>query len=97
MGRGEARATLAVGQGGAKARGGATSHAAVVARQIGKPCVAGCAELVFDAAARTARSADSGLQFAEGDWISVDGTTGSIIAPCSFRAASSSAWRSLAA
>ena len=36
---------MAVAQGILTARGGATSHAAVVARQIGKPCVAGCAEL----------------------------------------------------
>ncbi len=41
------------------ARGGATSHAAVVARQIGKPCVAGCAELVVDAAAKRARSIET--------------------------------------
>ena len=39
---------MAVAQGILTARGGATSHAAVVARQIGKPCVAGCAELVVD-------------------------------------------------
>ena len=42
---------MAVAQGILTARGGATSHAAVVARQIGKPCVAGCAELVVDYAA----------------------------------------------
>jgi len=69
---------MAVAQGILTARGGATSHAAVVARQIGKPCVAGCAELVVDAAAKTARSTESGLGFAEGDWISVDGGTGEV-------------------
>ena len=46
---------MAVAQGILTARGGATSHAAVVARQIGKPCVAGCAELVVDYAAKHAR------------------------------------------
>ena len=48
---------MAVAQGILTARGGATSHAAVVARQIGKPCVAGCAELVVDYATGTARIA----------------------------------------
>ncbi len=65
-------------QGILTARGGATSHAAVVARQIGKPCVAGCAELVVDYGTRSARSSDSGLTFKEGDWISVDGSTGEV-------------------
>ncbi|HSG85749.1 MAG TPA: pyruvate, phosphate dikinase [Candidatus Limnocylindrales bacterium] len=69
---------MAVAQGILTARGGATSHAAVVARQIGKPCVAGCAELVVDYATRTARSSESGLSFAEGDWISLDGSTGEV-------------------
>jgi pyruvate,orthophosphate dikinase len=69
---------MAVAQGILTARGGATSHAAVVARQIGKPCVAGCAELVVDYATRTGRSTTSGLSFGEGDWISVDGSTGEV-------------------
>ena len=67
---------MAVAQGILTARGGATSHAAVVARQIGKPCVAGCAELVIDYARKTARSSDSGVRFKEGDDVSVDGATG---------------------
>jgi len=67
---------MAVAQGILTARGGATSHAAVVARQIGKPCVAGCHELVIDYGTDTA-SAD-GVSFAEGDWISVDGSTGEV-------------------
>ena len=46
---------MAVAQGIITARGGATSHAAVVARQIGKPCVAGCAELVVDYRTKSAR------------------------------------------
>ena len=45
---------MAVAQGIITARGGATSHAAVVARQIGKPCVAGCADLVVDYAGKQA-------------------------------------------
>ena len=61
------------------ARGGATSHAAVVARQIGKPCVAGCAELVVDAAAKRARSIETGLEIGEGDWLSVDGSSGEVL------------------
>ena len=67
---------MAVAQGILTARGGATSHAAVVARQIGKPCVAGCHELVIDYAKRTAEA--NGVTFAEGDWISVDGSTGEV-------------------
>jgi pyruvate, orthophosphate dikinase len=69
---------MAVAQGILTARGGATSHAAVVARQIGKPCVAGCAELVVDYGSKSARSSESGLSFKEGDWISVDGSTGEV-------------------
>jgi pyruvate,orthophosphate dikinase len=69
---------MAVAQGILTARGGATSHAAVVARQIGKPCVAGCAELLVDYRSKSARSSDSGLSFKEGDWISLDGTTGEV-------------------
>jgi pyruvate,orthophosphate dikinase len=69
---------MAVAQGILTARGGATSHAAVVARQIGKPCVAGCAELLVDYRDRTARSTESGVSFAEGDWLSVDGATGEV-------------------
>jgi pyruvate,orthophosphate dikinase len=69
---------MAVAQGILTARGGATSHAAVVARQIGKPCVAGCAELVVDYGTKSARSTDSGVTFKEGDWISVDGSNGEV-------------------
>ncbi len=67
---------MAVAQGILTARGGATSHAAVVARQIGKPCVAGCHELHIDYTARSAEAND--VRFAEGDWISVDGATGEV-------------------
>jgi pyruvate,orthophosphate dikinase len=69
---------MAVAQGILTARGGATSHAAVVARQIGKPCVAGCAELVVDYGTLSAKSTLSDVTFKEGDWISVDGSTGEV-------------------
>ena len=67
---------MAVAQGILTARGGATSHAAVVARQIGKPCVAGCHELNVDYTRRSASA--NGVTFEEGDWISVDGATGEV-------------------
>ena len=59
------------------AKGGATSHAAVVARGMGKPCVAGCEALEIDRKNRTARV--GGKHFKEGDLITIDGTTGSVI------------------
>ena len=68
---------MAIAEGILTARGGATSHAAVVARQIGKPCVAGCADLTVDYATRTAKAVGGG-SFAQGDWISVDGNTGKV-------------------
>jgi pyruvate, orthophosphate dikinase len=54
--------------------GGATSHAAVVARQFGKPCVVGAAAIKIDMEARTLSA--NGAVVKEGDWISVDGGTG---------------------
>ncbi len=68
---------MAIAEGILTARGGATSHAAVVARQIGKPCVAGCSDLTVDYGTRTARAVSGGT-FAEGEWISVDGNTGKV-------------------
>jgi pyruvate,orthophosphate dikinase len=59
------------------AHGGMTSHAAVVARGMGKPCVAGCEELTVDVRAKTARLA--GHDLAEGDVITIDGGTGRVI------------------
>ena len=59
------------------ARGGMTSHAALVARQMGRVCVAGCGELVIDYAAHTLTV--KGRTLKEGDWISIDGTTGEVI------------------
>jgi pyruvate,orthophosphate dikinase len=60
------------------ARGGMTSHAALVARQMGKVCVAGCSTLEIDYKARTMTV--KGQTLREGDWISIDGTTGEVIA-----------------
>jgi pyruvate, orthophosphate dikinase len=60
------------------ARGGATSHAAVVARSMGLPCVAGAESLQIDYAARTMRAGGSTVR--EGEMISIDGTTGEIFA-----------------
>jgi pyruvate, orthophosphate dikinase len=59
------------------ARGGMTSHAALVARQMGKVCVAGCEALHIDYAARTMHVGDAVLK--EGDWLSVDGSTGEVM------------------
>jgi pyruvate,orthophosphate dikinase len=59
------------------AHGGLTSHAAVVARGEGIPCVAGCGALSIDAEARTARLDDRELQ--EGDVITIDGASGNVI------------------
>jgi len=69
---------MAVAEGIITARGGATSHAAVVARQIGKPCVAGSADLVVEYDTRSASCAKSGIDFKEGDWVSLDGSTGDL-------------------
>ncbi len=60
------------------ARGGATSHAAVVARSMGLPCVAGAETLKIDYGKRQMRAGSATVQ--EGDLISIDGTTGEIYA-----------------
>ncbi len=69
---------MAVSEGIITARGGATSHAAVVARQIGKPCVAGSADLMVDYAGKQAHCNITGTEFKEGDWVSLDGSTGAL-------------------
>ncbi|MBI3745042.1 MAG: pyruvate, phosphate dikinase [Chloroflexi bacterium] len=69
---------MAVAEGIITARGGATSHAAVVARQIGKPCVAGSADLIVDYGSRAAHCGVTGIDFKEGDWVSLDGSTGDL-------------------
>ena len=58
------------------ARGGMTSHAAVVARGMGKCCVSGAGELLIDYKARTIRV--NGYTVREGDWISLNGSTGEV-------------------
>ncbi len=58
-------------------RGGMTSHAAVVARGMGTCCVSGCGELVIDEEAKTVRTRD-GKVYHEGDWMSLDGSTGNV-------------------
>jgi pyruvate,orthophosphate dikinase len=63
-------------QGILTARGGMTSHAAVVARGMGSCCVAGCKELIVDEEAKTAQL--GGNLYHEGDVISFDGSTGNI-------------------
>ena len=63
-------------QGIMTATGGTTSHAAVIARALGKPCVVGCGEVRIDTAARTLTAGDRTL--AEGDEVSLDGATGEI-------------------
>jgi pyruvate,orthophosphate dikinase len=59
------------------ARGGMTSHAALVARQMGRVCVAGCGELLIDDGDHTMTVKGRALK--EGDWVSIDGTTGEVI------------------
>ncbi len=58
------------------ARGGMTSHAAVVARGMGKCCVSGAGELEIDYKARTIKV--NGFTVKEGDWISLNGSTGEV-------------------
>ncbi|MBK9693711.1 MAG: pyruvate, phosphate dikinase [Gemmatimonadetes bacterium] len=60
------------------ARGGMTSHAAVVARGIGKPCVASAQHLVVDEASHT--FAVNGRTLKQGDWITIDGASGKVYA-----------------
>jgi pyruvate, orthophosphate dikinase len=59
------------------AHGGMTSHAAVVARGMGKPCVAGCEALSIDARAHTVSLGERTLL--EGDVLTIDGSTGAVI------------------
>jgi pyruvate,orthophosphate dikinase len=64
-------------QGILTAHGGMTSHAAVVARGMGKPCVAGCDDLTLDVKRKTARI--GGQEVREGDTITIDGTAGRVM------------------
>ncbi len=65
-------------QGILTSRGGKTSHAAVVARGMGKPCVSGCEQIVINVLLRSAQIGDTTLQ--EGDIITIDGGSGHVYA-----------------
>ena len=67
---------MKVAQGILTVRGGMTSHAAVVARGMGKCCVSGCGEIVMDE--ENKQFTLGGKTFHEGDYISIDGSTGNI-------------------
>ena len=67
---------MAVAQGILTMRGGMTSHAAVVARGMGKCCVSGAGEIKVDYVAKTVEM--SGNTYKEGDWISLNGSTGDV-------------------
>ena len=68
---------MVASQGILTARGGMTSHAAVVARGMGKPCVAGCSSLIIDHHAATLIV--NGVRYKEGDALTIDGATGEVI------------------
>ena len=68
-------------QGFLTARGGMTSHAAIVARQMGKPCVAGCGALLIDYAHQqmtVTRPGGEPATIAAGALLSIDGATGQV-------------------
>jgi pyruvate, orthophosphate dikinase len=71
-------AGMEVADGILTSRGGMTSHAAVVTRGMGKCCVAGAGDCTVDEAKKELRV--KGKVFREGDWLSLDGTTGRVIA-----------------
>jgi pyruvate,orthophosphate dikinase len=60
--------------------GGKSSHAAVVARGMGVPCVVGCGAIAIDERAKSAtvRAGDKTIPIKEGDWVSINGTTGEV-------------------
>ena len=57
--------------------GGMTSHAALVARQMGKVCIVGCSSLQIDYASHSMKA--NGKTIKQGDWISIDGSTGEVL------------------
>ena len=67
---------MAVAQGILTMRGGMTSHAAVVARGMGKCCVSGAGEILVDYKEKTVKMGDK--VYKEGDWISLNGSTGDV-------------------
>ncbi len=70
-------AGMNVSEGILTGRGGMTSHAAVVARGMGKCCISGCSELTIKEEEKYFLTKD-GTRFNEGDWISLDGTAGKV-------------------
>jgi pyruvate,orthophosphate dikinase len=68
---------MAAAQGILTSRGGMTSHAAVVARGWGKPCVAGCGDIIINY--KNKSMTNGKVTVREGDWISIDGTTGLVV------------------
>ncbi len=71
---------MSVSEGILTARGGMTSHAALVARQMGKVCVAGCSPLIINYKKGEMTVEGKNIKIKEGDYISIDGTTGEVIA-----------------
>ncbi|MBN2651859.1 MAG: pyruvate, phosphate dikinase [Spirochaetales bacterium] len=67
-------AGMVVSEGILTSTGGMTSHAAVVARGMGTPCIAGCKSVVISGKTFTV----NGKKFVEGDWVTIDGTTGEV-------------------
>jgi pyruvate,orthophosphate dikinase len=96
-------AGFAVAAGIVTSIGGRTAHAALVARQMGRPCIVGCAALTLGADTRDAKLAGNAIR--EGDWLSIDGETGAIhLGRCEISVERAEAelaelarWRSLAA
>ena len=69
-----------VSEGILTSKGGMTSHAALVARQMGRVCVAGCSTLDIDYLLKTIKAEGKSTVIREGDFISIDGSTGEVIA-----------------
>jgi pyruvate,orthophosphate dikinase len=67
---------MSVSQGILTATGGMTSHAAVVGRQMGKPSIVGCAEIMLDDELNSFKVGKERIK--EGDWVSIDGTSGEV-------------------
>ncbi|MFA5383921.1 MAG: pyruvate, phosphate dikinase [Eubacteriales bacterium] len=70
---------IVAAQGILTSRGGMTSHAAVVARGMGKPCVCGCEALAIDYAAQEFKVKNTDIIIKKGDMISIDGAAGQVI------------------
>ncbi len=68
---------MTLAQGILTSRGGQTSHAAVVARGMGKPCVVGCADITVDMSRQLFYAGDYVIR--KGDWITIDGGTGEVM------------------